>query len=56
MHVIIWGAKWGAIVRRHQATLSPYKRSIYLSNLTLSACEPLRATAISSFASRGSGG
>jgi hypothetical protein len=51
----LWGAKWGAIVRRHQTTLSPYKRSIYLFSLTLSDCEPHRTTAISSFASRGSG-
>lgn len=49
------GTKWGAIVRRCQAMLSPYKRSIYLLDLVLSACEPHHATTRSSFASRGSG-
>ena len=49
------GAKLGAIIRRHQATPSPFKRSIYLPDLRSSHSERHRATAGTSFASRGSG-
>jgi hypothetical protein len=48
------GAKLGATVHRHQATLSPFKRSIYLPDLTSGHSERHRATGRISFASRGS--
>ena len=51
----IAGAKLGAIVRRRQATLSPFKRSIYVLDLTSCHGERHRATRSISFASRGSG-
>jgi hypothetical protein len=47
------GAKLGATVHRHQATVSPFKRSIYLSDLTSGNSERHRATGRISFASRG---
>lgn len=40
-----WGAKWGAILHQHQATLSPLKRSIYLCDLVLSYGQQQPATA-----------
>jgi hypothetical protein len=40
-----WGAKWGAILHRHQATLSPLKRSIYLCDLACSHGQLQPATA-----------
>jgi hypothetical protein len=46
------GAKSGAIIHRYQATPSPFRRSIYLSDLTSSNGQPHRATGRISFASR----
>jgi hypothetical protein len=40
-----WGAKWGAILHQHQATLSPLKRSIYLCDLVFSHGQQQSATA-----------
>jgi hypothetical protein len=40
-----WGAKWGAIVHQHQATLRPFKRSIYLCDLACRHGQQLPATA-----------
>ena len=44
------GAKWGAILHQHQATLSPLKRSIYLCDLAFSHSQQQPATARFSFA------
>jgi hypothetical protein len=46
------GAKLGTISRRHRATPGPFRRSIYLLDLTLGHSERHRATAGISFASR----
>ena len=40
-----WGAMWGAILHKHQATLSPLKRSIYLCDLAFSHTRQHPATA-----------
>jgi hypothetical protein len=51
----IVGAKLGANSHRRQATLSPFKRSIWPLDLALGDTERHRATGRTSFASRGQG-
>jgi hypothetical protein len=53
--VQFWGAKWGAISGRYQATECSLERLIYRLHLVSSDTEPYATKLEASFASRGSG-